>query len=113
MIKTILKRWLSRLVPALTVIMAAVGVFHSVWRLVAGIAFVGLGMACIVKCIFWPDKDEPVTQPVQPATTMIPMPTVHLEPVTQPLPAIEVVYREALEDAFKDDDGYWSDGVEV
>lgn len=78
--KSIIKRWLTRLVPALTVIMAAVGVFHSVWRVVAGIAFVGLGIACIVKCIFWPDKEEPVTQPIQPSPTMIPMPTVELTP---------------------------------
>lgn len=117
--KAILKRWLSRMIPALTVIMAAVGVFHSVWRVVAGIAFVDLGMACICKCIFWPDKehDAPVTQPVPPYPTMIPMPTVP-ESVVSIWPDGDVVERILQEEQREmreklrgsDEDG---DGVEV
>lgn len=86
MIKTVIKRWLTRAFVTILIIAAIVTIIKSSWlhSLVdIGICLVCLGMAVLCAALLWPrEEEELVTQsmPINPAPTMIPMPTVELTP---------------------------------
>lgn len=117
MIKTVIKRWLSRAFMTILIIAAIVTIIKSSWlhSLVdIGICLVCLGMAVLCAALLWPDKDEePVTQPIQPAPTMIPMPTVHLESVVDlPMiaPLMPTPYADVMDAWLR---GQWRPQIEL
>lgn len=88
--KAIIKNWLTRtfmtiLVIASVVAIVKTSVLHETLKNIAACACLMVSWLC-ARAV-WPRKqEEPVTQPIQPAPMMMPMPTVHLDHVDLPMP---------------------------
>lgn len=90
MIKAALKLWLYRAFLLLAIAAALLVSHYSAWdqslpSVITSLVVLMFIVICTIYAWNGDEEDEPVTQPIQPAPTIIAMPTVHLEPVDLPM----------------------------